>query len=678
MALLNPWKLGLAAVVMAGVAGTGAGVWTLRARAEVPPAQPETARQPPPQAVQAAVAVSQDEARRPNVVRTQNFAVMAPTAAAAQRVAVVAERERKAQALRWLGREMPPWPKPCPVSVNLMPGGAGGATKFNYDFRGGYEILGMDLTGELDRILKSTLPHEVTHTVLADYFRRPVPRWADEGAATLAESGPDQETHEQLVRQYLAKHKTLPLRRLFDLKDYTDVQDVLTVYAQGYSVTRFLVGRKDHATFLRFVEQGLSGRWDAAAKACYDFNSVQSLEAAWLADLDRAREAERPVPLAHLRQKQPDSYLLDAGDVLGVFVEGVLGERGQDPPLIRMTQAVPPGAASLPPALGYPIPVQEGGTLILPRIEPLAVRGKSINQAHDSIRAAYQRAQAVQPGARILVTLARRRTYRVTVIRRDKPADDPRRPVATTLDLPAYENDVLEALARSGGLPGWDANQVLVIERDRAATAGAEPQRVRIPLRVRPGQTPPFRPEDVILKNGDTLVVGDNDTELSPVGGTTTRPSRPAATTAARAEPPRPTDEPAPLPAVASLDPQGRIYAVWSARYMVSLPVPPPPKGAADGQQGAAPLYQVRIEGISSEALIEPERLRAFTADGKPVSTTALVERVREPTQVLVTWVGSLPDPFHRRLLKDDTLILLMPAAAAQPKPAGPAATPGQ
>ena len=32
-------------------------------------------------------------------------------------------------------------------------GGAGGATKFNYDFRGNYEVLSMEIEGEYTKML---------------------------------------------------------------------------------------------------------------------------------------------------------------------------------------------------------------------------------------------------------------------------------------------------------------------------------------------------------------------------------------------------------------------------------------------------------------------------------------------------------------------------------------------
>ena len=43
------------------------------------------------------------------------------------------------------------------------------------------------ITGPKERLLNSVLPHEITHTVFAHYFKQPVPRWADEGGAVLSE-----------------------------------------------------------------------------------------------------------------------------------------------------------------------------------------------------------------------------------------------------------------------------------------------------------------------------------------------------------------------------------------------------------------------------------------------------------------------------------------------------------
>src|SRR5439155_21763425 len=102
-----------------------------------------------------------------------------------------------------------------------------------------------------DRLLASVLPHEVTHTVFAHYFRTPVPRWADEGGAVLSEDDIEKERHDKLVRQILNSGKAMPLRRLFALKEYPS--DVMVLYAEGFSVAQFLVEKSNRPTFLAFV-----------------------------------------------------------------------------------------------------------------------------------------------------------------------------------------------------------------------------------------------------------------------------------------------------------------------------------------------------------------------------------------------------------------------------------------
>ncbi|MFO0809195.1 MAG: RNA polymerase sigma factor [Gemmataceae bacterium] len=230
-------------------------------------------------------------------VRTANFVVTGPTSELARRFVDEAERQRRNIALLWLGKEMPDWPRPCPLHVSPKVSGAGGNTKLNYDFQGGYEVLSMQVEGETERMLQSVLPHEVAHTVLAHYFRYPVPRWADEGAALQSEDDRDRRMHDRVVRDYLNGRKAVALRRLFALKDYTEVENVMVVYAQSYSVTRFLLTTKDRPTFLRFVGDGMKGDWDAASRTHYGFETVEALEAAWLKDLRGApASADDPRP----------------------------------------------------------------------------------------------------------------------------------------------------------------------------------------------------------------------------------------------------------------------------------------------------------------------------------------------------------------------------------------------
>src|SRR5262245_58460916 len=131
----------------------------------------------------------------------------------------------------------------------------------------------------------------------------------------------------------------------------------------------------------------------------------------------RPREEEKTIPLTLLRQKQSDTYLLDVNDILGVYIEGVLGDKSQIPPLLNLATV---NDQSLPPAIGFPIPVQDDGTLTLPLIDPIYVKGKSILQVQEMIREAYTKGGILVKGKdRSIVTLAKKRTYSVTVVRQD-------------------------------------------------------------------------------------------------------------------------------------------------------------------------------------------------------------------------------------------------------------------
>jgi hypothetical protein len=237
--------------------------------------------------------------------RTTNFVVQAPTAQIAQQVGQWAEHYRKEKALLWLGQEMPAWGQPCPLHVSVTMDGPSGATTFNYgrDQQGRGMILEqkMQIQGPLERLLSSVLPHEITHTVFAYYFRCPVPRWADEGGSVLSEDDIERDRHDKIVRNILNQHRQIPLRRLFTLTQYpSDMGSVMSLYAQGFSMSDFLVSRSSRQVFLQFVAHGMSSRgWDSAARTFYQHNSVEELEEAWLKHLRDTRG--QPIQLAQGR-----------------------------------------------------------------------------------------------------------------------------------------------------------------------------------------------------------------------------------------------------------------------------------------------------------------------------------------------------------------------------------------
>lgn len=223
---------------------------------------------------------------------TANFVVTAPTVELAREFGDAAEKYRREKATDWLGREMPPWPRKCPLEVQLTMGSAGGATTFTFGADGGRPVVAsqrMEIRGEKKQLLNSVLPHEVTHTVLAHHFGRPVPRWADEGGSVLSENDDERFNHDIKCRELLNAGRGIVLRTLFRMTEYP--RDMAVLYAQGYSVSAYLVekgggGREGRGKLLTFLGGGMTGNtaesWSDAARRVYGFESVDAMEKAWI------------------------------------------------------------------------------------------------------------------------------------------------------------------------------------------------------------------------------------------------------------------------------------------------------------------------------------------------------------------------------------------------------------
>lgn len=273
--------------------------------------------------------------------------------------------------------------------------------------------------------------------------------------------------------------------------------------------------------------------------------------------LVQPRANQVPIDLARLRQSPPAEHALGEGDILGVYIESILGEENGAPPV-----HFPDENSDRPPAIGYPVPVREDGTIALPSIAPLTVKGLTLTQTHDLIRRAYLETQFLKEGQdRIIVTLMRERTVRVLVVRQDGSGQGAGgggggatgissrtdfSMQSRVLDMPIYKNDVLHALTETGGLPGVNArneikimrgNQKSFNERDKEVyeyyrkwMENCDPcscpppmpedaSIIRIPLRLPPGQIPQIKQEDIILNDGDILYVESRDTEVFYTGG---------------------------------------------------------------------------------------------------------------------------------------------------------------
>ncbi len=274
-----------------------------------------------------------------------------------------------------------------------------------------------------------------------------------------------------------------------------------------------------------------------------------------------------PVDIALLSIEPPRDYQLSGGDILGIYVEGVLPFNPPNQPPEPPPVNFPDKDSTLPPSIGYPIAVQDDGTLSLPLIEPLDVEGLTLEQVRDAIRDKYIDEDILRPEkARPIVTIIKERTYDVIVVREDgggvngnqqlnaqslsaqflRGGSD-RSGSGGLVKLPAYQNDILHALVETGGLPGLNAkNEVKVLRASRAdqrmraqfmqqwyaqqqaarldpcscpPQLPEDPSILRIPLRLKPGLVPNISEEDIVLQNGDIVYIESRETEVFYTGG---------------------------------------------------------------------------------------------------------------------------------------------------------------
>lgn len=215
---------------------------------------------------------------------TPNFVAHAPDSVVAKKVATTAEYFRRILAVEWTGAELPNWGQPCPIQVTVGTMGASGSTTFTFE-GGNVHSWDMRVRGSLERILDSVVPHEVCHTIFATKFRRPLPRWADEGAATLVEHPSERLRQVDLLSKVFGRRQQMSLKTLFDIREYpSNPESLYTLYAEGYSLAEFLVmktGAEGKRVYLDFLGDALEGGWDSALRNHYGYESVRELEIDW-------------------------------------------------------------------------------------------------------------------------------------------------------------------------------------------------------------------------------------------------------------------------------------------------------------------------------------------------------------------------------------------------------------
>jgi hypothetical protein len=118
--------------------------------------------------------------------------------------------------------------------------------------------------------------------VLKDRFlSTAIPRWADEGAAVLADTDAKQSRHYSDLRDALRRHTTFPAASLVTMDDYPGSDRMGAFYGQSASLAKFLSSRGKPAQFIEFVALATTKGYDAALRDCYNISSVYELDRQW-------------------------------------------------------------------------------------------------------------------------------------------------------------------------------------------------------------------------------------------------------------------------------------------------------------------------------------------------------------------------------------------------------------
>lgn len=245
----------------------------------------------------------------------------------------------------------------------------------------------------------------------------------------------------------------------------------------------------------------------------------------------RPKTELQQVPLNLLRVNDPGDYRLDKGDTLAIVADEVLTRENQPVPV----QFLANPNATKTAVQGVPVPVQDDGTILLPLLDPIDVKGRTLIEVRNLIvEQMVEKKQIVVRGKeRVLVDLLQPRRYRVLVVREDSqptPAftsagsttavvGGTKKGSAFSLQLEPGRNDLLQALTLTGGPPGVDAKNEIVVRRGKYDPADPAKGYVRIPLRARPEEPLRFTEADVTLEDGDTVYIEARDTEVYYTAG---------------------------------------------------------------------------------------------------------------------------------------------------------------
>jgi hypothetical protein len=225
---------------------------------------------------------------------TGNIIVVGTSQSRADVIREHAEAIRREAFSQLLGETRPgPWLVRCEIHVHASadsfeqavggsPADARGATSL--DFAGDRVVARrIDVMGDGPEIVPDAIDHELVHVVLADHFVHAAPpRWADEGLALLFDTQEKQQGHEANFQDARRRGLVWSAADLLALEDYpADGPRQKIFYGQSAALVRWLIARRDAATFIRFLDDAAQVGMEAALDRHYAITSLASVSSAW-------------------------------------------------------------------------------------------------------------------------------------------------------------------------------------------------------------------------------------------------------------------------------------------------------------------------------------------------------------------------------------------------------------
>lgn len=127
-----------------------------------------------------------------------------------------------------------------------------------------------------------TISHELVHVLFAERFpKQSPPRWAEEGAALLADTHSKQMAHRKDFAHAVRSGSAFKVNELVRMSDYPAPTRFPAFYGQSLVLVDFLMRLGEPQDFARFVDRSLAAGHDQALREVYGISSASQLDQLW-------------------------------------------------------------------------------------------------------------------------------------------------------------------------------------------------------------------------------------------------------------------------------------------------------------------------------------------------------------------------------------------------------------